>query len=152
MKRRLHAVNKITKDVCHNLWRAQTALIHYTRGPAEWLTLKPDTGMLTHLLLGDSGTRLQRHSPPRTPIFRRFHRATNTSDEHEWRWTSQTSGAYHFNSSSSTHLHSPRINASQPTRSKPCCTNRSEEEGLTWSCAAISERKVSQDARVWFQR
>ena len=25
----------ITKDVCHNLWRAQTALIHYTRGPAE---------------------------------------------------------------------------------------------------------------------
>ena len=23
------------KDVCHNLWRAQTALIHYTRGPAE---------------------------------------------------------------------------------------------------------------------
>ena len=24
-----------TKDVCHNLWRAQTALIHYTRGPAE---------------------------------------------------------------------------------------------------------------------
>ena len=34
-KRRLHAVYKITKDVCHNLWRAQTALIHYTRGPAE---------------------------------------------------------------------------------------------------------------------
>ena len=25
----------ITKDVLHNLWRAQTALIHYTRGPAE---------------------------------------------------------------------------------------------------------------------
>ena len=34
-KRRLHAVYQITKDVCHNLWRAQTALIHYTRGPAE---------------------------------------------------------------------------------------------------------------------
>ena len=27
---KLHnAVYKITKDVCHNLWRAQTALIHY---------------------------------------------------------------------------------------------------------------------------
>ena len=26
---------KLLKDVCHNLWRAQTALIHYTRGPAE---------------------------------------------------------------------------------------------------------------------
>ena len=35
----------------------QTALIHYTRGPAKRLTLKPDTGMLTHLPLGDSGTR-----------------------------------------------------------------------------------------------
>ena len=58
-KRRLHAVYKITKDVCHNLWRAQNALIRYTRGPAEWQTLKPDTGMLTHLPLGDSGTKLQ---------------------------------------------------------------------------------------------
>ena len=26
---------KFQKDVCHNLWRAQTALIHYTRGSAE---------------------------------------------------------------------------------------------------------------------
>ena len=26
---------KLQKDVCHNLWRAQTVLIHYTRGPAE---------------------------------------------------------------------------------------------------------------------
>ena len=34
-ERRLHAVYKITKDVCHYLWRAQTALTHYTRGPAE---------------------------------------------------------------------------------------------------------------------
>ena len=25
----------ITKDVCHNLWRAQTDLIRYARGPAE---------------------------------------------------------------------------------------------------------------------
>ena len=25
----------ITKDVCHNLWSAQTALIHYTREPAD---------------------------------------------------------------------------------------------------------------------
>ena len=32
-------------------------LLHYTRGPAEWLTPKPDTGMLTHLPLGDSSTR-----------------------------------------------------------------------------------------------
>ena len=31
---------KLQKDVCHNLWRAQTALIHYTRGPAEWPTPK----------------------------------------------------------------------------------------------------------------
>ena len=35
-KNRLHnAVYKITKDVGHNLWHAQTALIRYTRGPAE---------------------------------------------------------------------------------------------------------------------
>ena len=35
-KERLHnAVYKITKDVCHNLWLPQTALIHYTRGPAQ---------------------------------------------------------------------------------------------------------------------
>ena len=35
-KNRLHnPVYKITKDVCHNLWRAQIALIHYARGPAE---------------------------------------------------------------------------------------------------------------------
>ena len=33
--RKLHAVYKLQKDVCHNLWRAQTALIHYTRGPAD---------------------------------------------------------------------------------------------------------------------
>ena len=34
-EKRLHAVYKLQKDVGHNLWRAQTALIHYTRGPAE---------------------------------------------------------------------------------------------------------------------
>ena len=34
-EKRLHVVYKLQKDVCHNLWRAQTALIHYTRGPAE---------------------------------------------------------------------------------------------------------------------
>ena len=39
-KERLHnAVYKFTKDGCHYVWRAQTALIHYTRGPADWLTL-----------------------------------------------------------------------------------------------------------------
>ena len=34
-EKRLHAVYKLQKDVCHDLWRAQTALIHYTRGPAD---------------------------------------------------------------------------------------------------------------------
>ena len=34
-KKRLNALYKVTKDVSDNLWRAQTALIHYTRGPAE---------------------------------------------------------------------------------------------------------------------
>ena len=34
-EKRLHAVYTLQKDVCHNLWRAQTALIHYTRGPAD---------------------------------------------------------------------------------------------------------------------
>ena len=41
-------------------------------------------------------------------------------------------GAYHFDSSSSTHLQCQRINASLRTRSKPYCTNRREEEGLVW--------------------
>ena len=46
------------KDGGHYVWhKAQTAILHYTREPAERLTLKPDTGMLTHLPLGDSGTR-----------------------------------------------------------------------------------------------
>ena len=72
-KRKLHAVYKITQDVCHYPWHAETALIHYTRGLAEWLTLKPDTGMLTHLPLGDRGTIVQRHSLPMTSMFRRVH-------------------------------------------------------------------------------
>ena len=46
------------------------------------------------------------------------------------------SGAYHFDSSSSTHLQSPRNNASQPTRSKPYSTNHCEEEGPTWPFAS----------------
>ena len=49
---------------------------------------------------------------------------------------SKPSGAYHFDSSSSTHLQCQKINASQPTRSKPYCTNRCEEEGLTWPFAS----------------
>ena len=81
-ERRLHALYKISKDVCHNLWRAQTALIHYTRGPAEWLTLKPDTGMLTHLPLGDSGTRLQDTLCP-------GHRWFEDSLLISWAWVSQ---------------------------------------------------------------
>ena len=41
-------------------------------------------------------------------------------------------GAYYFDSISSTHLQCQRINVSQPTRSKPYCTNRREEESLAW--------------------
>ena len=67
--RKLHAVY-ITIDGCHYVWhKVQTATLHYTREPADWLTLTPDTGMLTHLPLRDSGTRLQRHSLPRTSMF-----------------------------------------------------------------------------------
>ena len=44
-------------------------------------------------------------------------------------------GAYHFDSSSSTHLQCPRINASQPTRPKPYCRNHREKESLTWPFA-----------------
>ena len=46
-------------------------------------------GMLTHLPLGDSGTRLQRHSLPRTSMFRRFHfssaglESANAAHEHQ---------------------------------------------------------------------
>ena len=58
-------------DGSHYVWqKAQTAILHYTRGATDWPALKPDTGMLTHLLLEDSGTRLQRHSLARTSIFR----------------------------------------------------------------------------------
>ena len=58
--------------------------------------------------------------------------ATHTNDaDHP-----QTSGAYHFDSSQPTQLQCPRINPSQPTRSKLYCTNRSEEEGLTWPFAS----------------
>ena len=39
------------------------------------------------------------------------------------------SGAYHFDSRSSTHMQSPRINARQPTQSKPYNTNHLREEG-----------------------
>ena len=47
----------IRNDGCHYVGqRAQTATLHYTRGPAE-STLKQDTGMPTHLPLRDSGTR-----------------------------------------------------------------------------------------------
>ena len=28
-EKRMHPVYKLQKDVCHNLWRAQTALIHW---------------------------------------------------------------------------------------------------------------------------
>ena len=81
--RKLHAVY-ITIDGCHYVWhKAQTATLHETRGPAECPTLKPDTGMLTHLPLGDSGPRLQRHSLPRTSMFRRISLLVS------WAWVSQ---------------------------------------------------------------
>ena len=70
--RKLHAVF-ITTDGCHYVWqKAKTAILHYARGPADLPTLKQDTDMLTHLPLGDSGTRLQRNSQPRTSMFRRI--------------------------------------------------------------------------------
>ena len=105
--------------------------------------------MLTHLPLGISGTRLQDYSLPRTSMFRRFHfssaglesanaaherysyRAANTNDA----GSPQMSGAYHFDSRSSTHVQSPRNNASQPTRSKPYSTNHREQEDPTWPFA-----------------
>ena len=45
------------------------------------------------------------------------------------------SGAYHFDSRSSTHLQSPRNKASQRTRSKPYRTNHREQEDPTWPFA-----------------
>ena len=42
--------NKTIIDGCHYVWqKAQTAILHYTRGPPDWPTLKPDTGKLTFL-------------------------------------------------------------------------------------------------------
>ena len=54
-------------------------------------------------------------SQPTPPISATLNRATNTNDA----GSPQTLGAYHFDSRSSTHLQSLRINASWPTRSKP---------------------------------
>ena len=59
-----------------------------------------------------------------------------TSNAHERRRLPQTPCAYHFDSSQPTHLQCPRINVSHPTRSKPYCTNRREEEGVTWPFAS----------------
>ena len=105
--------------------------------------------MLTHFPLGDGSTRLQRHPLRRTSMFRRIslliswawvnaahEHHSYTSDAYEQHRLPQMSGAYHFDSSQPTHLQCPRINASQPPRSKPYCTNRREEEGLTWPFAS----------------
>ena len=54
-------------------------------------------------------------------------RHSKTSNAHERHRPPQTSGDYHFDSSQPTHPQCPRINASQPPRSKPYCTNRSEK-------------------------
>ena len=58
-------------------------------------------------------------SHPTPPMSATLNRATNTNDA----GSPRTSGAYHFDSRTSTHLQSPRNNASQPTRSKPYSTN-----------------------------
>ena len=106
--------------------------------------------MPTHLPLRDSGTMttsitpcpgrrcfdectsrqlgLSQPTPLATAILKRLTRTCGDGQH-------QKSGAYHFDSSSSTHLQCQRINASQPTRSEPRCTNRCEEEGLTWPFA-----------------
>ena len=70
-------------------------------------------------------------SQPTPPMSATLNRATNTNDA----GSPQTSGAYHSDSRSSTHLQSPRINASQPTRSKPYSTNHREQEDPTWPFA-----------------
>ena len=120
--RKLHAVY-ITIDGCHYMWqRAQTATLHYTRGLADWPRLKPHTGMLTHLPLGDSGTRLQTLPAQDINVSKNItsHQLglsrptpllndTLTSNAHEWCRLLQMSAAHHFDSSSSTHLHCPRI-------------------------------------------
>ena len=65
------------------------------------------------------------------PMSATLNRATNTNDA----GSPRTSGAYHFDSRSSTHLQSARNNASQPTRSKPYSTNHREQEDPTWPFA-----------------
>ena len=108
-----------------------------------------------HRHANSPSSRRQRHETPRyslhrTSMFRRFtsrqlglsrptppmsatlNRATNRNDA----GSPQMSGAYHFDSRSSTQLQSPRINARQPTRSKPYNTNHCEEEGPTWPFAS----------------
>ena len=70
-------------------------------------------------------------SQPTPPMSATLNRATNTNDA----GSPQMSGAYHFDSRSSTHLQSPGNNASQPTRSKPYSTNHREQEDPTWPFA-----------------
>ena len=69
---------------------------------------------------------------PTPPKGATLNQATNTSNAGH----PETSGAYHFDSSSSTHVQSPRINASQPMRSTPYRTNHREEEGPIWPFAS----------------
>ena len=71
-------------------------------------------------------------SQPTPPMSTTLNRATSTNDA----GSPQMSGAYHFDSRSSTHLQSPRNNASQPTRFKPYSTNHREEEDPTWPFAS----------------
>ena len=66
-------------------------------------------------------------SRPTPPMRATLNRATNMNDA----GSLQTSGAYHFESRSSTPLQSPRINASQPTQSMPYSTTHRDEEDLT---------------------
>ena len=107
--------------------------------------------MPTHLPLRDSGTmttsitpcpghrcfdeytsRQQGSSRPTPLASAILKRLTRTCDDGQH----QKSGAYHFDSRSSTHLRSPRTNARQLTRSKPYNTNHCDEEGPTWPLAS----------------
>ena len=89
-----------------------------------------------HRCFEDFTSRQLGLSQPTPPMSATLNRATNTNDA----GSPKMSGAYHFDSRSSTHLQSPSINARQPTRSKPYNTNHCEEEGPTWPFASTPLR------------
>ena len=91
-----------------------------------------DTPCPGHRCFEDFTSRQEGLSRPTPPMSPTLNRETNMNDA----GSPQMSGAYHFDSRSSTHLQGPRINASQPTRSKPYSTNHREEEDSTWPFAS----------------